>query len=152
MTRTVQQVRAAIVADALTWLGTPYRHLGDVKGQGVDCAMLLVRLLAAQQLIPQDLDPRPYSPQWHLHRGEERYLQWLQQLGTPTDDPQPGDIAVWRYGRTYSHGALYIGGGQVVHALAQARMVLRQRMHEQPLAGRVPLWFDLITPNLPQVS
>lgn len=152
MTRTVQQVRAAIVADALTWLRTPYRHLGDVKGQGVDCAMLLVRLLAAQQLIPQGLDPRPYSPQWHLHRGEERYLQWLQQLGTPTDDPQPGDIAVWRYGRTYSHGALYIGGGQVVHALAQARMVLRQGMDEQPLAGRVPLWFDLITPNLPQVS
>lgn len=29
------------VAEAMTWLGTPYHHQGRVKGVGVDCATLL---------------------------------------------------------------------------------------------------------------
>ena len=33
-------LRARIVAEAMTWLGTPYHHRGKLKGIGVDCAQL----------------------------------------------------------------------------------------------------------------
>lgn len=33
--------RADIVACARTWLGTPYRHQGSVRGVGADCSGLL---------------------------------------------------------------------------------------------------------------
>ena len=96
--------RQAVVIEARTWLRTPYHHCADVRGAGVDCAMLLVRVYQACGLTPLDFDPRPYSPQWHLHRGEELYLQWLQVANAVlTTTPQAGDVAIWRFGRAYSH-------------------------------------------------
>ena len=32
--------RAAVVAEAIAWLGTPYHHRARIKGVGVDCAQL----------------------------------------------------------------------------------------------------------------
>ena len=32
------------------------------------------------------------------------------------DALQPGDIIVVKFGRTYSHGAIYIGDGNIIHA------------------------------------
>lgn len=34
------------VAEAITWLGTPYHHQGRVKGVGVDCGTLLCEVYA----------------------------------------------------------------------------------------------------------
>ena len=74
--------RAAFVREAMTWLGTPFRDQGDVKGTNgaVDCAMLLVRSAQACGLIEPAFDPRPYPPQWHLHRDEERFLDVITRL------------------------------------------------------------------------
>jgi cell wall-associated NlpC family hydrolase len=33
--------RAAIVAEARSWIGTPYRHQASLKGVGTDCLGLL---------------------------------------------------------------------------------------------------------------
>ena len=72
----IAATRAAVVAEARSWIGTPY-HLGaDVKGAGVDCAMILVRVFCDLGLVAP-FDPRPYSNDWHLHRGEEVYLGLL---------------------------------------------------------------------------
>lgn len=138
--------RADVVAEALSWLGTPYHHLADVKGAGVDCAMLLVRVYAALGLIPADTDPRPYSEQWHLHHGEEMYLGWLQRHARFTDSPQPGDVAVWRFGRTYSHGGILVEPATVVHALKDSRIVKLHRVDEYPLHGRAVQYYTLFTP------
>ena len=68
--------RAAVVAAARSWLGTPYHHAADVRGAGVDCAMLLVRVYCDLGLV-EPFDPRPYTRDWFLHRDEERYLGFL---------------------------------------------------------------------------
>lgn len=96
----------AIVAEARRWLATPYRHQADVLGVGVDCAMLPVRVFTALGLIPADVEPRPYAPDWHLHRSEEKYLGWVTRFADPVDTPQPGDLVLFRFGRCYSHGGL----------------------------------------------
>lgn len=137
--------RDEIIAEARSWLGTPYHHLAAVKGAGVDCAMLLVQVYKAVGLVPADLDPRPYPPDWHLHRGEERFLGWLQQHGTPVVVPRPGDVAVWRFGRTFSHGAIVVGGwGQIVHAYMDAGSVVTGNLKESALAQRPVMYWQVM--------
>jgi hypothetical protein len=60
--------RTLVVAAARTWLSTPYHHAADVKGHGVDCAMLLVRVYCDVGLV-EPFDPRPYTRDWFMHRG-----------------------------------------------------------------------------------
>lgn len=97
--------RAAVVAEARSWLRTPYHSGADVKGAGVDCGMLLVRVFVDCGLVPP-FDPRPYSPDWHLHRDAERYLGWVEKLCGRVETALPGDIVVFRYGRCFAHGGI----------------------------------------------
>ena len=135
-------VREKIVAEVQTWLGTPYHHQADVKGAGVDCGMILVRVYHTSGLIP-DIDPRPYPHDWNLHRDDERYLGWVKQFGWEVAEPQPGDIVVYRFGRSFSHGGIYIGNGQIVHAYIGRGVVLSE-LDEGELAARGRKYFSLI--------
>lgn len=108
-------LRRAIEAEARTWLGTPYHHQGAIRGAGVDCAMLLIEVYYACGLIPR-IDPRPYPPDWHLHRDDERYLGWVARYARPVEAPQSGDVALYRFGRCVSHGAIVLTWPLVIHA------------------------------------
>ena len=112
-----------IVAEAMGWVGTRYHHQGRVKGAGVDCAMILCEVYHACGLIPF-IDPRPYPMDWMLHRSEERYLGWIAKYGDKVADPQPGDIALYRFGRCISHGAIVVGWPEVIHAVRGEGVVL----------------------------
>jgi cell wall-associated NlpC family hydrolase len=125
--------RAAVVAEAKTWLGTPFRDQSDVKGAGVDCAMLLVRCFVDTGLV-LPLDPRPYAPQWHLHRSEERFLGIIERLGAEVArKPIPGDVVVFRFGRCFSHGALVIDPANLLHAWYLEGRVTISPMHDVTL-------------------
>lgn len=134
--------REAVVQEALSWQRTPYHHMGDIKGVGVDCAMILVRVYAACGLVPRTLDPRPYPAEWHLHRSVERYLGWLDQYGREVDVPQPGDIAVYKFGRCYSHGAIVINENTVLHSYLKQGVTLASMDHD-PLRDRLVKFYTL---------
>ena len=36
--------RQRVVAEAETWLRTPYHHMGRIKGGGIDCPTLLAEV------------------------------------------------------------------------------------------------------------
>jgi cell wall-associated NlpC family hydrolase len=138
-----REQRAALVAEARTWLGTPFRDQGDVKGKNgaVDCAMLLVRSAQPAGLIDAAFDPRPYPPQWHLHRDEERFLKVIADIiaargeGTEvTRSPIPGDVIVYRVGRCFSHGGIVIDGHHVIHAYYKTGRVAISPLNEVELA------------------
>jgi NlpC/P60 family putative phage cell wall peptidase len=114
--------RDMIVAEARSWVGTPYHHMGAERGRGVDCLMLLVRVYAALGMI-RPIDPRPYPRTWHLHRSEERYLAGVLDHAVEVSVPEPGDVVLWRVGRTFSHAGIVSGWPRVVHAYARARIV-----------------------------
>lgn len=101
--------RQQIVTEALSWLNTPYHHEGDVKGAGVDCAMLPVRVYCDTGKLPH-FDPRPYSQQWHLHRSEEKYLAWIKTYAVEIQaaDVGLGDLILFKYGRTISHSGIVV--------------------------------------------
>ncbi|HEY1615126.1 MAG TPA: NlpC/P60 family protein [Rhizomicrobium sp.] len=122
--------RTRVVAEAMTWLGTPFRDQTAIKGQGVDCAMLLIRVFADTGLIAP-FDPRPYPPQWHLHRDEERFLGWIAGLGVEVRRaPKAGDVMVYRVGRCFSHGALVVDGAHVIHAWYKDGRVTLSPLHD----------------------
>jgi cell wall-associated NlpC family hydrolase len=120
-------MRNAIVAEARSWIATPYHNCADIKGVGVDCGMLLVRVYVDLKLVPP-FDPRPYTHDWHLHRGEERYLEALLKRAARIDKPLPGDVMLFRVGRCYSHGGIVTRGDPltIVHASFPARIVLEE--------------------------
>jgi cell wall-associated NlpC family hydrolase len=119
--------RAAVVASARSWLGTPYHHAADVKGRmgGVDCAMLLVRVYCDLGLV-EPFDPRPYTRDWFLHRNEERYLGFLLTRSREVRAPLEGDVVLFRVGRCFAHAGIVtaVDPLTIIHAFAGARCVV----------------------------
>ena len=109
--------RAAVVAEAIAWLGTPYHHRARLKGVGVDCAQLALGVYANVGLI-EAFDTGDYPPDWHLHRVGERYLAVLSRFAGEIDPAavQPGDVLLFKFGRAFSHGAIVTAWPQIVHA------------------------------------
>jgi cell wall-associated NlpC family hydrolase len=122
-------LRAKIVAEARSWANTPYVQQGDIKGAGVDCSMLLVRCWVDCG-ITEPFDPRPYPPNWHMHHSEERYLEWMNTLAVEVTNPQPGDIALFMYGRCYSHGGIMVTPTSLVNASAPHGKVVTSDLTE----------------------
>ena len=60
--------------------------MADIKGVGVDCAMLLVRVYCDLGLVER-FDPRPYTQDWMMHRNEERYLGFLLKRARMVETP-----------------------------------------------------------------
>jgi NlpC/P60 family putative phage cell wall peptidase len=130
---------AAAVAAAREWIGTPYHNCADVKGVGVDCGMLLVRIYVDLKLVTP-FDPRPYSPDWHLHRSEEKYLGHLLARAESVARPEPGDVVLFRYGRCYSHGGVVTRADPltIIHAFHPAGLVLEEEVaRNAELAARL---------------
>jgi len=139
--------RAAVVAEARSWIGTPYHNCADIKGVGVDCGMLLVRVFVDLHLCPP-FDPRPYPVDWHLHRSEERYLGFIFDRSAEAEEPLPGDVMVFRYGRCYSHGGIVTAAAplRIVHAYYQARMVIEDEVARNAVLAdpaRKPRFFSV---------
>lgn len=113
-----------IVAEALSWVGTPYHHQAMVKGVGVDCAQLLVGIALNTDLIGEDdlaKVPLNYSPEWNLHNREEVMLGILETMGCSpvVGTPAPGDIVAFRVGRAYGHLGVIVTSTEFVHAEIQ---------------------------------
>ena len=71
-----QEQREAVVAEARTWIGTPWIHMAAIKGAGVDCAMLLARVYIEVGLVAE-FDPRPIRPTGCCTASDERFLGYL---------------------------------------------------------------------------
>lgn len=130
------QLRARVIAEAVSWVGTPYRQMGATKGIAVDCSMLLVRAMIDAGVV-EEFDPRPYPPAWFLHRDDERYIDWLATIAVEVETPKPGDIIAMKMGRAFAHSGIIIDKLHLVHAFAVERIC-----NITPLRHPVIEWFD----------
>lgn len=128
--------REAVIESARSWLGTPYHHLAKVKGVGVDCAQFIIA--AFEEAGVEIDDPGTYSSDWHLHRSEERYVEFMERYLVRLDDaeasinervtqdypiPSPGDVLAFRVGRTFSHGGIVTEWPYFIHSSLPAGIV-----------------------------
>jgi len=128
--------RADVLTEAYGWLRTPYHPHGRVKGVGVDCGMFLAEVFERVGLITH-CDPGGYSQQWHLHHSEELFLKTILNAGGQKIDgtPQPGDIAMFRFGRTASHGSIVLEWPMVIHSYIGIGVTI-DNAENGPLKGR----------------
>lgn len=137
--------RQIVVAEAKSWIGTPYVANGMIKGRrgGVDCAMFPLAVYANCGYIPKEFDPRPYSPQWHVHRNEEKYMKYVRSFsievpGPPGRAPLPGDFVLFKIGKLFAHGAIVTEWPFVIHALGDS-FVLPEDISKNT-TGKRALW------------
>jgi len=133
--------RSVVIAEAETWLRTPYHHMGRVRGGGTDCLMLLAEVYEAAGVIPH-IDVPFYPPDWNLHRDAERYLEGLMPYAREIDGPpRRGDVAVFKFGRCFAHGVIVVSWPRLIHAWCDAGVVYADA-DQAPLIGRLVRFFD----------
>lgn len=130
---TEAEQRARVVECAHGWIDTPYHHMARKKAAGVDCAQILIAVFAEAGLL-EPFNPGHYPRDWMLHRDGERYLEIVTRYcpHEVTGNPQPGDIAVWKIGRCFSHGGIVTAWPSFIHAYLPAGRVLHGRADELP--------------------
>lgn len=116
-------IRERIIAEAHTWLRTPYHHQAHIKGVGVDCVWLLIEVFKSVGIVAADFDPGNYAGEWYFHKSEEIYLTGVIAHAQRVTEPKPGDVAMYKFGHTASHGAIIVSDGYVIHANRMARNV-----------------------------
>jgi cell wall-associated NlpC family hydrolase len=127
--------RQAVIQEARSWVGTPYHHAGQVKGAGVDCLTLLACVFAGAGMIEKPKIPH-YPHDWHMHRSEERYLTGVADLCVEVEAPMPADIAVWKFGRCFSHGAIVVEWPIIIHAYV-GRQVSIENVDQAPYLSQI---------------
>ena len=110
---------AAVLAEAETWLGTPYRHQGSRKGVGCDC-LGLIRGIWRALYGREPEQPGPYTPDWaEVGKGdpllEAAYRHFIEK---PFDAAWPGDLLVfrWREHHAAKHLGIFLDGDRFLHA------------------------------------
>ena len=112
-------VAEAAVGEALSWLGTPYRHQGLRKGVGCDCIGLVMGVWRAVYGVEPEL-PGPYAPDWAEAEGGERLLKAVRRhfREKPAGDMAAGDLLLfrWRPHLPAKHAGIVVGADRFVHA------------------------------------
>lgn len=126
---------ARIVAVARSFIGTPYRHQGSLKGVGCDC-LGLVRGVWRELYGTEPEAPVPYAPDWAERTGRERLLEAAGRhcgAALPISALRPGDLLVfrWQDGVAAKHAGIAAPDNRFIHAYEQAAVI------ESPL---VPSW------------
>jgi NlpC/P60 family putative phage cell wall peptidase len=131
--------RPLIVAEARSWIGTPYRHRASLKGVGCDCLGLVRGVWRA--LLGEEPERAPaYSRDWAEATGEETLAQAARThlVEIAPDEFQLGDVLLFRYRAHYpaKHAA-------IVTASAPGALALMVHAHDGAAVTEVaiaPWW------------
>lgn len=146
-------LRESIVAEALSWILTPYRTGACVKGCGADCASFILGVFRALGMMHDEVLGSYASDVW-AHTDDERlYLyrlrryakRMIESVGLPTIHPLPGDVVLTRGAgsKVYNHGGIVIAWPRIVHAVDPC--VCWTNALTDPLWTCGDLaWFDLV--------
>ncbi|CAN0653440.1 putative phage cell wall peptidase, NlpC/P60 family [Nitratireductor aquimarinus] len=113
------ELRAAILREAMRWVGTPYRHQASRRGVGCDCLGLL-RGVWREVYGCEPEDPGSYSADWAEALREERLLAAARRHCAEKEigARRPGDLVLfrWRGGLPAKHVGILSGEDAFVHA------------------------------------
>jgi cell wall-associated NlpC family hydrolase len=136
---------ADILAEARTWRGTPFHHQARIKGNGVDCAQLVVGVGQALGLIGEY--PREYVRYGRVPRPDymrTRLEEFMDEI--PANEAVPGDV-LWIYWRDARpdlpmHLAFFtdLHGRGILHAYEEAGRVVETALSTE-VERRVDSWW-----------
>ena len=88
----------AIIAEARSWIGTPYRHQASLKGVGCDCLGLVRGIW--RTLYGREPEAMPgYTPDWAEASGTETLADAAARHMMPVTiaEMQAGDLVLFRW-------------------------------------------------------
>ncbi|MBN8294190.1 C40 family peptidase [Rhodobacter sp. NTK016B] len=138
--------RAALVAEARCWLGTPYCHQASARGAGCDCLGLVRGVWRALKGDEPEHLP-PYSADWGESGGDEVLWQGLARHLRRVQSPLlPGDILLFRMrsrGVAKHLGILSLAGSapRFIHAYCGHGVV--ESPLSRPWARRIAARFEM---------
>jgi NlpC/P60 family putative phage cell wall peptidase len=112
--------RADIVAEARSWIGTPYLHQASLKGVGCDC-LGLVRGVWRAIYGEEPERPPPYTRDWAEARGCETLAEAAgrHMISVALDAIRPGDVVLYAMRETApaKHCAIMSAPDRMVHSI-----------------------------------
>ena len=116
----VSDVRVAIIDNAIQYVGCPYVWGGTSLAHGCDCSGFTMGIMAQYGV---------YLP--HSSRAQAN-------CGTriSTSELKPGDLLFYGSGNYISHVAIYMGGGQIVHASdSRTGIIISNAFYRTPICA-----------------
>lgn len=133
--------RAEVVKEAMSWLGTPYRLGGMVKGAGVDCATFLYCVYKICGIIRDgDQFIERYSHDWFRNTNQERYglraLLYAHKVAEGVCNrslrPEPGNYALSKAAgsKVWNHGGIVVAWPTLIHTVYEGVQIANAFDHE----------------------
>lgn len=111
--------RAAIIHEALAWIGTPYQHQASLKGFGCDC-LGLVRGVWRAVYGEEPEDAPAYTPDWAEASGMETLAlaAGRHMTGVNPLEARGGDAVLfrWRANLPAKHIGILVDERSFIHA------------------------------------
>jgi NlpC/P60 family putative phage cell wall peptidase len=129
--------RFALLAEARSWLGTPWHHQASLKGVGCDCIGFVRGV--AEPFVGRVDCPMNYAETWPLYRAEEQLRNEMAGRCIEIDPEHalPGDILLFGAGKGPAHHCGYLTeGARLIHCYREAGRVVEQDM--------TPFWAEKI--------
>lgn len=133
--------RESVVAEARSWIPTPYVPRGMVKHSGCDCATFIACVLVAAGLA-EPIEIGVISDDWFQHTSEEKYMRRLlrhasrilEGISYASHKIEPGNIVLARVvgSKVYNHGAIVTRWPMVIQSTHQGICEVN--------ASKDPLW------------
>lgn len=135
--------RQAVLVEAESWLGTPFRNNAMVKGAGVGCGTLMIACYSEAGVLElPSIETFGHFPLgWSIHSKEERYLDIMKQYMKEVETPEPGDAAVFKLSGAYGHAAIVVSWPRVIH-VSWKRAVEYADASQLPLSRYPPKFFS----------
>jgi NlpC/P60 family putative phage cell wall peptidase len=118
--------RDQVVAVARSWINTPYRHQGRIKGEAVDCGGLIICVCKELGLTEFDFTNYARHPDGSL---DDMCLEHMEFV--PPAEAKAGDVVLFRYEKLNSHMAMMTGPDTIIHAFMARRKVVEHRIDAQ---------------------
>jgi NlpC/P60 family putative phage cell wall peptidase len=123
-------IRDSIIAEARSWIGTPYHHQAVLKGVGCDC-LGLVRGVWRAVCGAEPEAPPPYTPDWAECAGREALCDAAARHLTPValGAEAPGDVLLFRMraDAPMKHAGILSAHDRIIHAY-WGRAVVENRL------------------------
>jgi NlpC/P60 family putative phage cell wall peptidase len=112
-------IRTQIIAEARSWIGTPYHYQASLKGVGCDCLGLL-RGVWRKVMGEEPEDAPPYTADWAEASGEEslRDAARRHMMEIPIGGFSGGDLLLFRMSKAApaKHCGIATDAAHMVHA------------------------------------
>jgi NlpC/P60 family putative phage cell wall peptidase len=112
--------RERVIAEARSWIGTPYLHQGSMKRVGCDC-LGMVRGVWRELYGEETEKPPPYTRDWAEARQQETLAEAARRHLREIDvfERSPGDVLLFAFNKSSpaKHCGILTAPDRMVHAV-----------------------------------